>query len=139
MRLAAFLQLTDATGAALLCGRFASQAARVGALAETPLVLVNAPDGGSLNGAAGAMLVGDVLPIVSGVVRGAAIDEAASPALVRSIVSALKQRGRIVAPVSLARPDGVDELARDERLWVGEKTGALDGAPRLVTLKRASP
>ena len=58
MRLAAFLQLTDARGAALLCGRYASHALLVAGLSETPLVLANAaPD---VPPDAGAAITGEV-------------------------------------------------------------------------------
>lgn len=138
MRIAAFLQLTDAESAAALCGRFASQASGVTALTDAPVVLVNPPRDMPLPDVAACLLVGDALPLASGTLRGAAIDESTSDALARSIVRAMRARGRLMAPTAVPVPAGIEELARDERGWVGEKTAAPEAAPRLVTLKRAT-
>lgn len=138
MRIAAFLQLTDAGTAVALCGRFASQAAGVTQLSDVPIVLVNPPPRMPLPDVAACVLVRDAFPVAAGALRGAALDEATSDALARSIVRAVRSRGRLMAPVTVRVPAGIEELARDERVWVGEKTAAPDAAPRLVTLKRAS-
>src|SRR5688572_5757466 len=44
MRLAAFLELTDARGFALLCGRWGAHTDQINRLSHTPLVLVNPPE-----------------------------------------------------------------------------------------------
>src|SRR5213076_2243597 len=111
MRLAAFLQLTDARGPALLCGRFASHALAVAALSDAPLILANAapdvpPDAGSAS-----ILVFDALPFAAGSLRGAAIDEAVTTELCRSIVRAVRPRGRVVGAPTVALPAGVTEIA----------------------------
>lgn len=137
-RLAALLQLTDARGAAVLCGRFTSHARTVAQLAGTPLVLVNAAPDAAAEAAAASMLVGDTLPLAASSLRAAAIDEAVTPPLARSIVRAVRFGGRIVAPAGVAIPEGLVEIARDERMWVAEKSAASGQVtPRLVSLGRA--
>src|SRR3954464_11019300 len=62
MRLAAFLELTDANGFALLCGVSAAHAERLRRLTDTPLVFVNPAAGAPADIAAAVLEVGDVLP-----------------------------------------------------------------------------
>ena len=134
MRLAAFLELTDARGYAILAGRWASHADTVTRLAETPLVLVNAPDA-PLPDVAARLLVGSALPFATGSMRGVALD-AASRELADDAVRVLRTGGRLVGDASLPLPDGVTEIVRDDRVWIAEKSAAPDSAPRLVSLKR---
>jgi len=137
MRLAAFLQLTDARSPAVLCGRFASHAAGIGAMSDTPLMLVNAPPS-LVADVAASLVVGDTMPLAAGILRGAAIDESASVHLVRSILRAVRGGGRVVGPPDLVPPEGATEIVRDARLWVAEKNAAPDSpAPRLVSIGRA--
>lgn len=139
MRLAAFLELTDARGFALLCGRWGAHADEILRLSETPLVLVNPPRGDAAD-VAGVLLVRDAMPFAAGAARAAAVDTNASTALVRSVVRAVRPGGRVIGPTAVALPEGVTELVRDEQVWVAEKTAASDSppqAPRLVSLKRA--
>jgi hypothetical protein len=46
----------------------------------------------------------------------------------------VKPKGRVVAPAEVPLPDGVRELARDGRHWVGERQAVP--APALVQLGR---
>ena len=135
MRLAAFLELTDARGYAVLAGRFANHADAVARLAETPLVLLNAPDM-PLPDVAARILVNGSIPFATGSMRGVALD-ASSGALASEAVRVLRIGGRLVGDASLALPDGVTEIVRDERAWIAEKSAAPESsAPRLVSLKR---
>jgi uncharacterized protein YbaR (Trm112 family) len=137
MRLAAFLQLTDNRGPAVLCGRHASHAGGIGAMSDTPLILVNAPRALALDVAA-SLVVDDAMPFATGILRGAAIDESAGTPLVQSIVRVVRAGGHVVGPVTLTVPEGVSEIVRDDRLWVAEKSAAPDSpAPRLVAIGRA--
>ena len=123
MRLAAMLDLTDAQGFAVLLGRWGSRAADLAAIVETPLILVDPPDG--VIGAPGISVVrtdGEV-PLGAGAARAIAIDEV-GVARAASAVRATRTRGRVMAPLSLALPDGVRELARDDALWVAEREPA---------------
>ena len=138
MRLAAFLELNEVRRFAILCGRHASQTDQVARLAQTPLVLVNAPD--NAGDAAASIRVKDAMPFATGAAHAAALDESVEPALAASIVAVVRSGGRVIGPVSMTPPPGVREIVRDERLWVAERIAApspLEPAPRLVTLKRA--
>ncbi|MEO8624566.1 MAG: Trm112 family protein [bacterium] len=130
MRLAALLDLADSQGFAVLLGTWGSQAAELSAIAETPLILVDPPEG--VIGAPGISVVlsdGEI-PLAVGTARAMAID-AAEPARVASAVRATRQRGRVLGPVAVALPDGVKELVRDASVWVGERESV---ASPLITL-----
>ena len=137
LQLAAFLELTDARGFAILCGGWAAHANAVRQVSSTPLVLVNPP--GRLDvSATGVLLVRGRAPLAPGSARAAAMDHTSDAALIASVIAAVRPKGRIVGAASLVTPAGVTEIARDERLWIGEKSAAPeDPAPRLVTLRRA--
>lgn len=137
MRLAAFLELTDARGFALLCGTQGAFAAPLYQFTETPLVLLNPPEGADSRAVAGVLLSVGAVPLAAGSARAAALDSGMSDTLVQGAVRAVRAGGRVVAPGSVPLPAGVTELVRDERVWVGQKTAAApDPAPRLVTLAR---
>ena len=139
MRLAAFLELTDARGFAVLCGRWGAQADQLRRLSDTPLVLVNPPLGAVGQDVSASMVVADALPVARGAARGAALDEGVSPALAASIVERVRDRGRVVGPVGMPLPPGVTELVRDDREWVAERTAASPPASRLVSITRSRP
>jgi uncharacterized protein YbaR (Trm112 family) len=129
-RLAALLDLTDHTGFAVLLGRWSVHAPLVRAIAETPLLIVDPPDG--MEGEPGISVIrcDGLLPLAAGASRGTAID-GGDEARVASAVRATRAKGRLVAPVTVALPDGATELARDESVWVAEREAA---ASALVTL-----
>jgi hypothetical protein len=135
MRLAALLDLADGTGYAVLWGTWAIQATAVQSLVTTHLLLVNAPAGTAAGAGASAIAIDDALPLASGSARAVALDATATPARAITALNALVSGGRLVAPVSLAVPEGVTELARDAELWVGMKEAA-PGA--VVELRRGS-
>lgn len=133
MRLAAFLELTDARGFAVLCGRWAAHARPLAELAETPLLLVNPPRGADVSRAAAVIETGSALPLAPGAARAIALD----PRLRLSgenAVRCVRQGGRVLAPAAMELAAGLAEIARDALDWVAEKTAAP--APRLVSLKR---
>jgi len=129
-RLAALLDLTDHTGFAVLLGSWSVHAPLVRAIAETPLLVVDPPEG--MEGEPGISVIrcDGLLPLAVGASRGTAID-ASDVARVASAVRATRAKGRLVAPVTVALPDGATELARDESVWVAEREAA---ASALVTL-----
>ena len=135
MRLAAFLELTDARGFALLCSRWAIHIEPLSRLTETPIVAVNPAPAMPVRLAAGAIR-GDVVPFAEGSARAFALDEVASSEVVASGIRALKPGGRLLAPASLPVPEGVMEIVRDETMWVGEKTAGSPSTPQLVPLSR---
>jgi uncharacterized protein YbaR (Trm112 family) len=137
MRLAAFLELTDSSGFALLCGRWGVHVGILRQMTETPLVLVNHSIAAPANAAAGAVRA-RMIPFAESSARALAIDEVSPPEIVTSGVRAVKTGARVLGPSTIAVPAGVTELVRDERVWVGEKTAASDPTPRLVSITRAS-
>jgi uncharacterized protein YbaR (Trm112 family) len=136
MRLAAFLELTDARGFALLCGRWGVHAALIQQMTDTPLVLVNHSIAAPAHAAAGAIRAG-VVPFAASSARALALDEVSSPEIITSGVRAVKTGGRVLGPSTVAVPADVSELVRDDRVWVGEKTATSTPTPRLVPITRA--
>ena len=136
MRLAAFLELTDARGFALLGGRWGVHAALVAQLAETPLVLLNHSIAAPVHQITGGAIRGRVVPFAAGSARAFAIDETTPTDVIVAGVRAVRAGGRVLGPAKIPVPTGVTEIVRDERVWVGEKNAAPDAAPRLVDLKR---
>ena len=142
MRIAAFLELTDGRGFALLCGRWGAHMEYVLRLTQTPLVLVNPPSGIALDAAAGVVMARGAAPFAPDVVRAAALDHgtggtgSTGSTFVDSVIRSVRPGGRLLGPASLRVTHGVTEIARDERMWVGEKTATPDSAPRLVSIKR---
>lgn len=137
MRLAAFLDLTDRRGFAVLCGPWGAHAEEVRQIAATPLLLVNPPRGVDVS-ATGIVRVRGRLPVAALSARGAALDESADEVLLASTVAAVRAGGRVIGPASLATPEDVRELTRDTAIWVGEKSAASDDPTRrLVALRRA--
>ena len=135
MRLAAFLELTDAHGFALLCSRWAIHLEPLRRLTEAPIVAVNPSVAVPVRLAAGAIR-GAVIPFAEGSARAFAFDNATKQETIASGVRAVRPRGRIVGPATLPVPDGVTEIARDETMWVGEKTAASHPTPRLISLSK---
>ena len=135
MRLAAFLELTDARGFALLCSRWAIHLEFLGRLTETPIVAVNPSLAMPVRLAAGAIRA-KVIPFAQGSARAFALGNTSSSDIIASGVRAVRAGGRVLGPATLPVPEGVTEIVRDEEMWVGEKNAAPEGAPRLVSLKR---
>jgi len=131
LRVAAFLELTDAKGFAILFGAWGAQLDPIQRVSDTPLLLVNPPAqyGGE---PAGVMLCGDVIPLAQSSARAAALDAGMSAGQIESAVRAVRTGGRLIGPSSMPLPAGVNEVARDDSLWVGEKPGAI----RFVELKK---
>lgn len=121
MRIAALLDLSEGHGFAVLLGEWGAHAHELAAIVELPLLLIDPPAG--VVGAPGISVVrsdGD-LPLAAGAARAMAID-VAGPSRVSSAVRATKTTGRVLAPIAVEMPAEVRELARDERVWVGERT-----------------
>jgi uncharacterized protein YbaR (Trm112 family) len=122
-RLAAFLDLTDRAGFAVLLGEWSAHATILRGLVETPLIIVDPADGTEGEPGISVIRCDGELPLAAGSARGIAID-GGSEARIASAVRATRPKGRIVAAASLPRPAGTTELARDERAWVAERAAA---------------
>lgn len=121
MRVAAFLDLTSPGGFIVLAGDWAHAAPALRALVDgiavlalnTTVALVSG------NGISLARTDGSI-PIRPGAARGIALDERHATQ-VDSAARALRQFGRLVAPVAASLPADLEELARDGRDWVAMK------------------
>ncbi|CAN5509321.1 hypothetical protein BH09GEM1_BH09GEM1_16410 [soil metagenome] len=130
MRVAAMLDLSDATGFAVLLGQWGRVAIDLTGIVETPLILVDPPAGIVGSPGISVLRCDGEIPLAAGAARAIAID-AASPTRARSAVRVTRTGGRVLAPVTIDVPAGVRELARDAQLWVGEREPA---ASPIVTL-----
>lgn len=124
MRLAAFLNLGDARGFAVLAGHWTAQATGVQTITDMHLLLVNPAPGVAIADGTSGILADDRLPVAPGSAYGVALDRSASAALLAHAVQGVRPGGRMVAPVQLPVPEGVTELARDTELWVAERAAA---------------
>ena len=134
LRLAAFLDLSDGQGLALLAGSWARHARPLGELVvPTHLVLLNPDPPLDAGRGLSVLEASAAIPLADATCRGVALDDAhADAAHLTAAVRVLRPRGRLVAPAAVAVPPGVTELARDDRLWVAERAAA---PPKLVTLQ----
>jgi len=123
MRLAAFLALTDRTGFAVLLGGWSVHAPLLRALVETPLVVIDPPEGTEGEPGISVIRCDGPLPLADGAARGVAVD-VASPLRVESAVGATRASGRLVLPAAAPVPAGVRELARDAAVIVAEREAA---------------
>jgi uncharacterized protein YbaR (Trm112 family) len=137
MRLAAFLDLSDAQGYAVLAGSWAPAAQLLRGAVPTRLVLLNPRPAVAARDGISVLEIAAGFPLADGTCRGVALDDAhADSAHLDHAVRVLLPRGRLVAPASTPTPAGVAELARDEHLWVAERNAPLPG---LVPLQSRGP
>ncbi|HWZ59781.1 MAG TPA: hypothetical protein VNW46_12465 [Gemmatimonadaceae bacterium] len=123
LRTAALLDLADPGGVVVLVGAWSVYAQPLADVVDAHLLVVDPP---VAQEGVSAIYAGGLIPLAAGSVRAVATD---APELV---VRALRVGGRVLAPVAAAVPEGVRELARDDRHWVGE---AILAAPT-VQLRR---
>lgn len=121
MRLAALFDLTSPGGFVVLAGEWAHAApALVGAVEGVEVLVLNTTVAlTSGNGISLARTDGSI-PIRPGAARAIALDERHATQ-VDPAARALRQYGRLVAPVRSALPPELEELARDGRDWVATK------------------
>lgn len=129
MRIAALLGLAEPGGVVLLTGAFDALAHPMAMMVgETQILVVNPLGALGPGDTVSALTTDRVLPLANGACRGAAVDAThAEPGFLAEVARVLKPGARLVAPVALPLPDGLTELARDEREWVAEQRGA--GSP----------
>lgn len=135
MRLAALLALVDVRGPVVLAGAWGALAPRLADLVPALYLLVNDAPPGALRPEISALRAGGALPLAAGIAHAVALDAATGgdAELVAGAVRCLRTGGRLVAPLAVALPSGVRELARDDHQWLAEREDA--GAP--VLLRRA--
>lgn len=134
-RIAALLDLTTPGGFIVLVGEHAHHAPGVrDAIEGVEILVLNATaelasgDGISLTRTDGA------LPLRPGAARGIVLDERHA-ARAAEAGMALRANGRLIAPSTATLPSDLEELARDEREWVGTKRTTTSEA---VPLRRKS-
>ncbi|HEU4629108.1 MAG TPA: hypothetical protein VFS08_05160 [Gemmatimonadaceae bacterium] len=139
LRAAALLQLVDVRQPVVLAGAWAALAPGLVELIPAVYLAVNAAERLPLRPELSALRTRGALPLARGAAHAVALDTlaAADVGLLRGAVAALRPGGRLVAPVATALPDGVRELARDERQWVAERV-AVAAATAPVPLTRRS-
>jgi hypothetical protein len=122
-RTAALLDLSQPGGIVALGGSWAAHADAVAELGVAHVVVLNTRASESSVQEVSSIVVDDRLPFGTTALRGVAVDRGqASPGLLSSAASSLRSRGRLVAPSDAAVPGGVEVLARDDRVWVAERT-----------------
>lgn len=135
MRLAAFLDLSDPRGFAVLVGSLGAHARLVQRLTAVHLLLVDPPREIEMGQGISGLTAGGALPLAHGSARGVALDERATPALLLAASLVVRPGGRLVAPISHEVPPGITELVRDERVWIGAREPSSVSAP--IGLRRA--
>lgn len=130
-RLQALLGLAESGGAVLLGGRYAAYAAGLQARLDLMIVVMD-PANTTFTSAARVIGLAGAIPFTDGTFRAAALDEAR---LVEAAVRTVRAGGRVVAPITCARPATITLLAADATEWVGER-GAT---PTMVPLQRSVP
>lgn len=123
IRTAALLDLSQPGGIVVLGGSWAAYADAVAELGAAHVVVLNAALNEASSQEVSSIVVDDRLPFGATALRGVAVDgRAASPALLTSTALSLRSRGRLIAPSDAVLPEGMEVLARDDRVWVAERT-----------------
>jgi uncharacterized protein YbaR (Trm112 family) len=136
IRLAALLGLASAGGIVAVAGTWDAAVDALLQVADVRVLVVEPASPYAPREPVGAV-TGAWLPVAAASLRGVALDAAtAAPERLAAAVHALRGGGRLVAPVAVPLPDGVRELARDERHWVAERDAP---AGAVVPLRRARP
>jgi len=132
-RVAALLGVTGGHQPVLLTGHYARAGAALSALSDAPQLWLDAPPDAAPTGPAISQITGaSRLPLGADTLAAAAIDAVHThPALLQSIVRAVRQGGRIVAPAETPLPDTLRALARDAQEWVAETTTRPSGLTQL--------
>jgi len=133
MRLAAFLDLGEARGLAVLSGSWGTAAALLRGVVPAHMVVLNPTTAVPSGDGVSVLVCHGALPLAESSSLGIALDAAhATPTYSGAAVRALGPRGRLVAPAGTPVPEGVTEVARDGALWVAERAAA---PPQLVVLR----
>jgi hypothetical protein len=136
-RTAALLDLSQPGGIVVLGGSWAAHADAVAALGAAHVVVLNARASESSVQEVSSIVVDDRLPFGPAALRGIAVDGGgASSTLLSSAASSLRSRGRLVAPSDATVPGGVELLARDDQVWVAERTVVASPPIALRSVRR---
>ena len=105
-------------------------------MSPAELILLNPPHGMS-SGDSLSVIIADSAPLAAASMNAAAVDAEAGEALAAALRASLKGGGRMLGPAGLPVPAFLQELARDDEVWVAElESGAVTSAPVIPTLRR---
>jgi uncharacterized protein YbaR (Trm112 family) len=138
LRLAALLDLATPRGYAIITGALGNAAPYLRALTDVQLLLVNPRPGVEMGtGVSGLTIDSDwaTLPLAASSARAIALDDRATPAQLQAALRIVRPSGRVLAPLTLALPDDVAELARDDRQWLAERR-AVPRQSGIIPLER---
>lgn len=124
LRAAALLGLESPGSFVVLAGAWGAAAPEIVAMVDRLHVLaLDAPEALESGGGVSLALAAGEVPVRAGMARGVALDEAhAGESWLASAALALRPGGRLVAPATARVPAGMDELARDDRVWVATRS-----------------
>jgi hypothetical protein len=133
MRLAALLDLSDTQGFAILTGSYGQLAELLRGVVPPHLIALNPISTVTGGNGVSALFIRARIPVADGTCRGVALDAIhADSEHVEEAVRVLQPRGRLVAPATTPLPHAVSEIARDDEVWVAERTVV---PPKLVPLR----
>jgi len=138
LRLAALLDLTSPGAYAILTGTLGNAAPSLRMLTDVQLLLVDpAPEVKMGSGVSGLTMDANwsALPLMPSSARAVALDDSTTPTQLVAALRVVRPTGRVLAPLTLALPDGVAELARDDRQWLAERRPAPSESG-IITLER---
>lgn len=129
LRIGAFLNVREGI-TVVLTGEWSFAAEQLAQLLPLRVFAVTAGAGIDDSEAVGLITSDETLPFADASVSGVALGRGATSALVRSAERVLVSGGRLVAPLGLALPGSMQELARDDSYVVAEKRLPLVGITR---------
>lgn len=137
MRAGALLGLGEAGGIVVLGGAWTGFADAVAGLGAAHAIVLNRQANDESPQEVSSLVVDDRLPFRTGALRAVALDAALATApLLASAASALRSRGRLVAPADAPVPENVAVLARDATDWVGERVAVASPPVALRSARR---
>ncbi|HEX6534987.1 MAG TPA: hypothetical protein VF041_10335 [Gemmatimonadaceae bacterium] len=137
VRTAALLGLDQPGGFVVLCGTWGGAAPALGGLVERMHVLVlDGPAALESGGGVSLARSAGEIPVRAMAARGIALDAAhADERGLASAAAALRPGGRLIAPATVPLPDGMEELARDESIWVAKRVAGSGEVVRLSVVR----
>ncbi len=136
LRARALLNLVEEGGTVALVGKAGDLLESLEQTTQTTYLLVN-PVALPRRTDISVLLFDRGAPLAKGAIRGALVDLPVTEDVLAGLVRALRARGRLVAPVGVALPPGVQEIARDDLQWVAERVP--DSSAPVVLQRRQSP
>jgi uncharacterized protein YbaR (Trm112 family) len=130
IRIGAFLAVSDRVTVAL-AGKWARHAAALAELANIRVFAIDPTATVAVSERVGVLMTGGQFPFRNEILQGVAIDESNWDAdKLDAAARVLDETGRMVAPAAAPVPATIEEVARDESVWVGQKRGPLVGLYR---------